>query len=184
MPHKDIYDSINRWLQGDDTVFEAVFYYYRPKLLRYAFRFLKNETEAEDLVTEVLVKIWQHKLSVTSVSTFENYLFTIARNLLIKAWQKKVDSLLSLETSGQIADLAGANDAVLYKDLEQHYQESLAGLPEKRRRIFLLHREQNLSYKEIAQYLNISPRTVENQIAATLKQLRSQLAHYLTSFIL
>ena len=184
MLQEDISGSVENWLKGDDTAFEAVFYYYRLRLLRYTCRYLKNEAAAEDLTTEILVKIWQNRQSVSHAATFENYLFTIARNRLIKAWQKRIESLLALEAGGDSADPTGANDPVLYKELEQHYQESLATLPEQRRRIFLLHREQNLSYRQIAEQLNISPKTVENQVAATLKHLRTQLARHITSLIL
>lgn len=184
MPHEDISGPVERWLQGDDTAFEAVFHYYRQRLLRYTFRYLKNETDAEDLTTEILVKVWQCRQSVTNPATFENYLFTIARNRVIKSWQRKVDSLLSFEPGNEPAVPAETNDPVLYGELVRHYQESLAGLPEQRRRIFLLHREQNLTYKEIARQLNISPKTVENQISATLKQLRTRLAQHLASLVL
>ncbi|MGN6417838.1 MAG: RNA polymerase sigma-70 factor [Pseudobacter sp.] len=183
MFREDISVHVSRWVQGDDTSFEAVFHYYRPRLLRYTFRYLRNDVAAEDLTTEVLVKIWQNRQSVSNTATFENYLFTIARNCLIKAWQKKVDFLLALDAGVEPADTARATDPVMYKELEQHYQESLATLPEQRRRIFLLHREQNLSYRQIAEHLKISPKTVENQIAASLKQLRTQLAQYLASII-
>ncbi|OQP42722.1 hypothetical protein A4H97_11180 [Niastella yeongjuensis] len=181
---QEISGAISRWVQGDTTAFEAVYYYYRPRLLRYTYRYLKGKTDAEDLTTEVLVKLWKSRQLITNTATFENYLFTIARNCLIKAWQKRIDILLALEASEEPVDPTGANDHVLYKELEKHYQESLVRLPEQRRRIFLLHREQNLSYSQIAEQLNISPKTVENQISATLKQLRSQLAQYLASVIL
>jgi RNA polymerase sigma-70 factor (ECF subfamily) len=89
MIQEKISNSVDRWLQGDDTAFEAVFLYFRPRLLRYTFRYLKNETASEDLTTEVLVKAWQHKSSITNPATFENYLFTIARNKLIKRGKKE-----------------------------------------------------------------------------------------------
>jgi RNA polymerase sigma-70 factor, ECF subfamily len=184
MPYENISNAINRWVEGDADAFELVFYHYRPRLLRYTYRYLKSETASEDLTTEVLVKLWQNRQSINNTATFENYLFTIARNCLIKAWQKKVDILLTLEAGGEPADPTGANDPVLYKELQKRYRESLVMLPEQRRRIFLLHREQNLSYRQIAEQLNISPKTVENQISTTLKQLRSHLAQFLTSVIL
>jgi RNA polymerase sigma-70 factor (ECF subfamily) len=91
---------------------------------------------------------------------------------------------LALDAAGEPTEPAAANDPVLYKELELRYRKSLESLPEQRRRIFLLHREQHLSYRQIAEQLNISPKTVENQVAATLKQLRSQLAQSLASLIL
>lgn len=185
MPAPDITAQIYAWLQGDDAAFEAVYYHYKGRLLRYTRKFLKSESHAEDITTEVLVKLWQSRSAITNATTFENYLFTIARNRLIKEWQKTIDTMLSLESAGELPDMAGAGDLViLTKELEHCYRESLKNLPEQRRRIFLLHRDGNLNYNQIAAQLHISPKTVENQIAAALKYLRTRLAQYLLSVMI
>jgi RNA polymerase sigma-70 factor (ECF subfamily) len=87
---------------------------------------------------------------------------------------------------GDIQDTAtsSAYDPVLSKELEATYNSSLSDLPPQRRKVFLLHRNEHLSYKEIAQKLDISPKTVENHIGAALKQLRVAMLQYLTSIIL
>src|ERR1700755_55616 len=117
---KDIQNQIKRWLQGQETAFEQVFHYYYPRLYRYAFRYVKNEFWAEELSMEVLARVWEKRSSITKAETFENYLFTAARNHLVNHWQRKIDSLLSLETlsteSGGIKDTA--YDPVLSKELE------------------------------------------------------------------
>ena len=187
---KDIHHHIKRWLQDEETAFEQVFHYYYPRLYRYAFRYIKNEFWAEELSMEVLARVWEKRSLITKAETFENYLFTAARNHLVNHWQRKIDGLLSLETLS--TDLAGiedtaassAYDPVLSKELEATYNNSLSGLPPQRRQVFLLHRNEHLSYKEIAQRLNISPKTVENHIGAALKQLRVAMLQYLTSIIL
>ena len=185
----DIYHHINLWLQDEEKAFEGVFNFYYPRLYRYAFRYLKNEFWAEELAMEVLGSVWEKK-SVIRPETFENYLFTAARNRLINQWQRKVDGLLSLDalpaegaaaTKGVAAD---AWDPVISRELEVIYNDKLSELPPQRRLVFLLHRDEHLSYKEIAGKLDISPRTVENHIAAALKQLRVALTRYLTSVIL
>lgn len=187
---KDIQHQINRWLQDDEKAFEQVFYHYYPRLYRYAFRYLKNEFWAEELSMEVLARIWEKRTAITHTETFENYLFTAARNHLINHWQRKIDGLLSLETlSAEVADnpnkaASPQYDPVLSKELETVYQNSLSELPAQRRQVFLLHRNEHLSYKEIAQKLDISPKTVENHIGAALKQLRVAMLQYLTSIIL
>lgn len=187
---KDIHHQIKRWLQKDEKAFEQLFHYYYPRLYRYAFRYLKNEFWAEELSMEVLARVWERKSAITHAETFENYLFTAARNHLINHWQRKIDGLLSLETlPAEAADLHGKNasaayDPVLSKELETLYHNSLSDLPPQRRLIFLLHRNDQLSYKEIAQKLDISPKTVENHIGAALKQLRVAMLQYLTSIIL
>lgn len=187
---KDIHNQIKRWLQDEEAAFEQVFYYYYPRLYRYAFRYIKNEFWAEELSMEVLARVWEKKSLITKAETFENYLFTAARNHLINHWQRKIDGLLSLETlSTELAGIednatSSAYDPVLSKELEAMYNNSLSGLPPQRRQVFLLHRNEHLSYKEIAQRLNISPKTVENHIGAALKQLRVAMFQYLTSMIL
>ena len=187
---KEIHHQIKRWLQKDEKAFEQLFYYYYPRLYRYAFRYLKNEFWAEELSMEVLARVWERRSAITHAETFENYLFTAARNHLINHWQRKIDGLLSLETlPAEAAEIPGKEasapyDPVLSKELETHYHNSLSDLPPQRRLIFLLHRNDHLSYKEIAQKLNISPKTVENHIGAALKQLRVAMVQYLTSIIL
>jgi len=187
---KDIQNQIKRWLQGQDTAFEQVFHYYYPRLYRYALRYIKNEFWAEELSMEVLARVWEKKSSITKAETFENYLFTAARNHLINHWQPKIDNLLSLETlSTELAGMedkaaSSAYDPVLSKELEATYNNSLSDLPPQRRQVFLLHRNEHLSYKEIAQKLDISPKTVENHIGAALKQLRVAMLQYITSIIL
>jgi len=187
---KDIHDQIKRWLQDDEKAFEAVFHYYYPRLYRYAFRYLKNEFWAEEHSMEVLARIWEKRSAITHAETFENYLFTAARNRLINHWQRKIDGLLSLEglpagvADSTSKDASSQHDPVLSKELETVYHNSLSELPPQRRLIFLLHRNEHLSYKEIGQKLNISPRTVENHIGAALKQLRVAMLQYLASIIL
>src|SRR5258708_571288 len=186
----DIQNQINCWLQDDEKEFEQVFHYYYPRLFRYAFRYLKDEFWAEELSMDVLARIWEKKSAITHAETFENYLFKAARNHLVNRWQRKIDGLLSLETLPvEVADIKSKDassqyDPILSKELETVYHNSVSELPTQRRLIFLLHRNEHLSYKEIAQKLKISPKTVENHIGAALKQLRVAMLQYLTSIIL
>lgn len=183
MTQQEINTKIRQWLQGDDSAFECIFHQYYPRITAYYHKYMQDHTFSEDMTMEVLVKVWRNRHVIRTASLFENYLFTIARNHLINAWRKKIDTLLSLDTASGYAD-ARETDTLLYKELETAYKQGLSVLPEQRRRIFLMHREENLSYREIAARLHISPKTVENQISATLKLLRTRLAEHLTSILL
>lgn len=178
-----IQDRVQDWMQGNEAAFQAVFYHYYPRLKRYLVRYLKSETGAEDMAMEVLTKIWQKKEAIRDCNTFENYLFTIARNRMINQLQVKINGLLSLENVMEGADQTNY-DPLLIKELENVYQESVSVLPVQRRTIFMLHRNENLTYREIAKQLGISPKTVENQLSAALKQLRVAMMQYLTSILL
>jgi RNA polymerase sigma-70 factor (ECF subfamily) len=182
----DVQYHTKLWLLGDEDAFKEIFDFYYPRLYRYAFRYLKSEAPAEDLSMEVLAGIWEKKQSIRP-ETFENYLFTAARNRLINHWQRKIEGLLSLDAINMDEPAhapAFHNDAILSKELETVYRDSLSALPPQRRLIFQLHRSEHLSYKEIAKRLDISPKTVENQISAALKQLRGAMLRYLASIIL
>lgn len=183
MSGENLFTGIASWLQGNDHAFEAIYYHYQPRLYRYTFKFLHSKTRAEDLTSEVLIKVWQKRKDITAAATFENYLFTIARHALVDEWRKRIDVLLSVEISEQQPADTGT-DLFTYKELEETYRQSLSCLPEQRRRIFLMHREESLTYNEIAAQLDISPKTVENQIGATLKYLRTSLSKHITSFLL
>lgn len=183
-----IQHNLRSWLEDDEDAFKAIFTYYYPLLYRYAFRYLKSEVLSEDMAMEVLTKIWEKKALITNADTFENYLFTAARNRLINHWQRRIEGILSLDCLGDEMAMADEpmviQDVIISKELESVYRKSVSLLPAQRRLIFQMHRNEHLSYKEIAGQLNISPRTVENQIAAALKQLRVAMLQYLTSIIL
>ncbi|MBS1603510.1 MAG: RNA polymerase sigma-70 factor [Bacteroidetes bacterium] len=185
---KVIQHKVMSWLQDDEDAFKAIFTYYYPLLYRYAFRYLRSEAISEDMAMEVLTRIWEKKALVKDAGTFENYLFTAARNRLINHWRGRIEHLLSLDrlANGDATEEEPVvvRDEILSKELESVYHKSVSLLPAQRRLIFQMHRNEHMSYKEIAGQLNISPRTVENQIAAALKQLRVAMLQYLTSIIL
>lgn len=178
-----IQDKVQEWMQGDESAFDAVFCHYYPRLKRYLARYIKSEAAAEDMAMEVLTKLWQKKDALLDCTTFENYLFTMARNRMINQVRVKINEWLSLDNITERA-LNSNHDPLLLKELENVYHESVAVLPAQRRTIFMMHRNDNLTYKEIAKQLGISPRTVENQLSAALKQLRMAMAQYLASIIL
>lgn len=174
MSDKPTHIIIQQWLEGEEKKFAAIYNYYRPKVYKYAFRYLKNHAAAEEIASEVMIKVWQKRETINAF-TFENYLFTIVRNLLITEWRRTQNNLTSIDSEEQIPSPEPGYSS--HKELEATYFNTLQELSPQRRKIFVMHREQQLTYKEIAVRLDISPKTVENQISATLKQLRVRLSH-------
>ncbi|UCJ08964.1 RNA polymerase sigma-70 factor [Chitinophaga pendula] len=175
---------ISSWLQGNEPAFKLVFDHYYPRLYKYAVRYVKDETTAEDITMQVLARIWEKKHLVKEAETFENYLFTIARNQIIQSWKQQVEGWVSIEHIQDSPVATTQTDVLLTRELEDIYHKSLSALPEQRRRIFLLHRNDKLTYKQIAQQLDISPKTVENQVGVALKHLRAAMMNYLSSLLL
>lgn len=169
---------VQQWLQGDDDAFKPLFVWYYAGVKKYVLRCIKNDSWAEDMAIEVLARIWE-KRQVIKAETFEAYLFTIARNKVINHWERKIDILLSSDIPEAELSTASFQDPLLQKELEKVYREGIDEMPAQRRAVFLLHRNEQLSYRQIAARLNISPKTVENQMTDALKQLRAAMLRYL-----
>lgn len=161
--------------KGNVAAFDSLFEVYSPKLYGFALKYFKNETDAEELVQEVFVKVWENRQSLKSELSFKSYLFTIALNQIRKYFNKKATSLRyleSLQNNPEYSDQGTTND--YDTTLNQIYQ-IIEQMPERRREIFTKSKLEGKSSKEVAAELKISPGTVDNQISEALRFIRSQL---------
>ena len=140
-----------------------------------ANRIVPNQSEAEDIVQECLIKLWDHRESANATSTV-NYFKKMIRNKCIDFLRKKKWDTIQLE-----ANLVGQEDHsnLEHMELEQKINATIDRLPARCREVFMLSRFEEMSYKEIAASLNISPKTVENQISKALKILSASLTFIL-----
>jgi len=161
--------------QGNVEAFDSLFEVYSPKLYGFALKYFKNETDAEELVQEVFVKVWENHRSLKSEFSFKSYLFTIALNLIRRHFNKKATSLRyleSLQNDPEFSDQMTADD---YETTLLQIYRIIDQMPERRREIFLKSKLDGKSSKEVAAELNISPGTVDNQVSEALRFTRSQL---------
>jgi len=161
--------------KGNVAAFDSLFEVYSSKLYSFALKYFRNETDAEELVQEVFVKVWENRRSLKSELSFKSYLFTIALNQIRKHFNKKATSLRyleSLQNDPEYRDQMPTDD--YETNLRQIYQ-IIDQMPERRREIFTRSKLGGKSAKEVALELNISPGTVDNQISEALRFIRSQL---------
>lgn len=168
--------------EGDEKAFEGLFRAYYPFLCSYATRILKDATAAEEIVQELFVKLWE-KRSATHIGTsVKNYLFSSVKNLCLNhirhagvrdEYVKKIQ-----QEQQYFSDEDAESESVLFEMLEAEIES----MPEKRREIFRMSRRDGLKYREIAEKLNISVKTVEAQMGLAFKYLREKLQAYLTLF--
>jgi RNA polymerase sigma-70 factor (family 1) len=160
--------------------FKLVFDEYYVSLGNFAFSYVKDKTAAEDIVQEVFLRIWEKRQDLIGSSTIRFYLFTAVRNncLTYIAHSKRFLSFHAahLEDKAVIypQDKAEGHPA----DRMAMIQKAIAQLPPKCKEVFLLSRIGNLSYKEIAKTLDISVKTVDNQVGKALRVLRDLLKEY------
>lgn len=170
---------------GGITAFEMLFRTYYQPLCNYAYTFVQDRDEAEEIVQSTFMSIWEKKETLEIKTGVKPYLYAMVRNACLnlikheKIKQKHVDGELA------IADRSVESVAhtVLASELETRISDALSKLPEQCRLVFKLSRFEELKYAEIADQLNISIKTVENQMGKALKIMREQLKDYLPMLI-
>ncbi len=163
--------------KGNVVAFDTLFEIYGPKLFGFAFKYFKNESNAEELVQEVFVQVWEHRQSLKFEFSFKSYLFTIALNLIRKHFNKKAVSLRYLESLQKDPEITydiGVYDDD-YESVMQQINLMVEQMPPRRREIFIKSKLEGKSSKEVAAELEISPGTVDNQVSEALKFIRSRL---------
>ena len=159
--------------------FEKLFRQYQPALVSYAYNYLKSREDALEVVQDVFVSIWNKRGELALDQSLKGYLFTATRNKSLNFLQKKKISTVSFNAAvhdGQVEK--PSHERMEAQELETALYDEIYQLPAKCRQIFLLSRQDGMTYAEIANQLNISVKTVENQISIALKRLRKRLADY------
>jgi len=166
---------------GDITVFEMFFKAYYQPLCNYAYTFVQDRDEAEEIVQSAFLSVWEKRESIEIRTSLKSYLYTMVRNACLNVI--KHEKIKQKHIGEELAIAERSHDSVSQRinssELETRIQVSMAKLPEQCRLIFKLSRFEELKYAEIADHLNISVKTVENQIGKALKIMREELKDYL-----
>jgi len=167
--------------EGHESAFEMLFKKFYQPLCSYAYSFLNDKEEAEEIVQSTFITVWDKRNTLEIQSSFKAYLYRMVRNACLNAI--KHDKVKQQHTALQMAagepTYENVAQHVLANELEQRIEGALRVLPEQCRLIFQLSRFEELKYAEIAEQLDISVKTVENQMGKALKILRDQLKEYL-----
>ncbi len=172
--------------QGDKKALETLFKTYYSSLVKFARNILKNTEQAEDITQDVFIKIWDKRQDLENITSFKAYLFMAVRNQcfnILKVNERK--NWLDDEPENYENYMTNHVEANLNaKDLNGKINEAIELLPEKCKLTFQLSRFENLSYKEIAETMNVSVKTVENQMGKALALLRKSVLPYLNLVVL
>ena len=169
------------------AAFDAIYNKYCHKLHEFVLTYLKQEEDAEEIVQEVFIKIWNSRGKIDIYSSFESFLFTIAYNSTMSLLRKRISETKSREYLKSLQQIDTAEqiiNEIQFKELDAKVQSLLKQLTSRQREIYFLSREEGLTHKEIAQKLNISESTVNNHLVVTLKYLKSHIDNSLAINIL
>ena len=167
---------------SDDNreAFKSLFDTYYASLCHYASHYLNDDSLSEEVVQELFVKIWEKRKSLTIDTSVKNYLFRAVRNGCLNQIQHdKVIQLHGRKLKEALMSEDPAADYLITPEMILQLEEGIESLPEKRREIFRLSREEGLKYREIAEKLQISVKTVEAQMGLALKTLRQKIGSVL-----
>lgn len=167
---------IKQLKSSSHKAFAEIYNQYSKRVYAFSIKSLKNNSEAESTVQTIFLRLWEHREELNEELSLIAYLFKLTKNHIININKRKIykDILIEYlkENSESHIDL---NKNIDYKDILRFVEKSIEELPERRKEIFLLNRNDGLTYREIAQKLDISENTVDTQIRNALNLLRQNL---------
>lgn len=170
---------LQQLIAGDAESFRKIYECYQGKVFLFAFRLTKSKSEAEEVVQEVFVRLWEKREQIKIERNLNNYVLTIAKNLVLDGLKKAAyDKTMQQKMYENMQALQNTSvDQLIEKELARFYQQAVDRLSPRQKVVFKLSREEELSYEEIAEKLGVSKNTVRNQVSDSLKSIRE----YLTS---
>lgn len=176
--NKSELDKILLQLSDDDkTALEQLFNYFYPRLYSFSKSFLKLENGIDDILQEVFVKIWQNRKNIRNTDTFNAFIYTITRNLLLNELRSRFNdhALKDKIYKRSVAEEYLLSEEIEFYEMKEKIDQAVNQLPGRQREVFLLSRSDGLSHKEIADKLQISQKTVEYHIGQSVRFIKNKL---------
>ena len=168
--------------KADELAFQQLFEFYIHGLSRFTYAILRNKELAEEAVSDVFFKIWIHRAKIEGIENFKAYLYTSARNTALnyldKEKREKAILLEDIKVSMPINEICPESE-LISKELKEAIGLAIDHLPERCKLIYSLAKVENLKYKEIAQILDISVKTIDHQLTIAIKKIGEEIQKYL-----
>lgn len=183
-PHNSIVHGLLVQISKDDRMaFSTFFRMYYEKFIKVALLYVKGYSNAEDIVSEVFIKILKRKKKLHEIERIDGYLFLMVKNQCLDFLKRKVNQFnfqrLDEHDHHYFYGEADLRMEIEGNELKDIINQCIEHFPPKRKIVYRLIKENCLKYKEVAEILSISPKTVENHIDFALKSLRIVIGKYL-----
>ncbi|MBT33208.1 MAG: RNA polymerase sigma-70 factor [Thalassobius sp.] len=168
--------------QDDQKAFETLFKLYFEKLLNFSKNYISQKELAEEIVSDVFVKLWKNRKSLLEIKSIHTYLYIATKNQSLNAidkYQKRPVFSIDKSFYNKFHFSSDPGSALEYKELQSLLNTAVEKLPFQSKMVFKLVKEDGLKYKEVASILDISPRTVETHLVRAVKKLEVSLEDYL-----
>lgn len=173
-------DLLLRIAGGEEAAFRVLFDQYRQRLFVFAWQISHSTVEAEEIVQDIFMKLWENREALARVDYPRKYIYTMARNRALDLLGKIArDERLRAAAWANISQGHNITEELLNeKQSRELISEAVATLPEKKQAIFRLSRQEGLSHQEIAREMSLSVQTVKNILTEILKHIRAHLLRH------
>lgn len=176
-------DLLSRTARGEDAAFRELFDEYQPMLLSFVFKITKNLAATEEIVQDILLKIWMTKENLVNIRSFKNYSFTLARNQALNYIDKEIrrknreEQFKKNAEAGYVGSGREMDDSIEDEKRPYHLiDEAINRLPNQQQTAWLLSRHEGLTYEEIAEQMNLSPKTVKRYIRIATDSMKEYIS--------
>jgi len=159
---------------GDEASYRQLFDIFFPSLHRFTRYFLKSTELAEEAASDTMIALWEHRDKLLAVENVKVWLFVIARNKCLNILKRQQSNpTLSLDSIHVEISFPGKDPEEIYinTEMRKKMEKAVNSLPQRCKLIFKLVKEEGLSYKEVADILHISPKTVDAQLVTALRKI-------------
>lgn len=165
--------------QDSKEAFSLLFQTYYTDLVLFCGNFVRDKSTCEDIVQSIFLKLWNDRKSIRIETSLKSYLLKAVRNSCFDEFRHiEVVRQYETEYGSSVLDNYDTENYILYSDLYHHLSRALENIPDLYKEAFLMNRFEGLKYREIAEKLNVSERTVEVRVSKTLDLLRKQLKDF------
>mgnify|MGYP003579297840 CR=1 FL=1 len=181
--------TAERWKQliaaGDEQAFRRMFNAYAPRLTAFAFSITRNKEISIEILDEVFIKIWKHKERLPAIVNITTYLYTATKNTAFNFLSQKTKEhyveafdFINIE----LGDETRPDQLLITSEIQAKIKKAGEGLPPKCKVIFKLVREDGLKYRDVAEILSISEKTVDAQMVIAVKRIGDAVGRYFDYF--
>lgn len=182
MPHteSDIHALFCEIRASNKMAFDRLFRLFYPKLLRFAYHYVKCIEQNEEIVSDVFVWLWTNRQNLNSISSPEQYLFTAVKNRCLNTLRSSAKTVsLDVTLEKTLTNYDNQLAKMEQSELTEKLNAIINNLPKQQRLVFRMIKENGLTTKQVADILNIAPRTVETHLYKAIKQLKQEISLYL-----
>lgn len=166
---------VQQLISGDPAAFRTLYERYAPRLAAFTVKFQASSAETDEIVQETFIRTWVHRQRIDPSLPFEAYIITIAKNLIYNHLRKAGHRQNYLREVSLQSGLRQEDPAVQIRELQELIGKAMQQLPEKCRMVFRKSRLEGYTNAQIAEEMDISRSTVENQLNKALKIIRKNL---------